>query len=268
MALARQRHDPGDLGRPQATLSRMRLESESWRWPRTFGKLGQGHGLLPREIASLAAFDNAMVLDMAMGGQHQHRPAHPGHRARGRRPVHARPDQRAFATRRPTSARSRRRAVTTSKTWLGPAEFTRSSARSPEASLACSTWLARTVTGKTLGENIAEFDIRSQSANSSRPGPREGSVPAASGPPGPGPCRASMSTRDPRSSGVALLEAEGEDEPPIIEGQRPLRRLRSLRRDPPLRPGLFPTKGGLSILKGQPRPGWRSGEDGGGRRRK
>src|ERR1700733_3007318 len=33
-----------------------------------FGKLGPGHGLLPREIATLAAFDNAMVLDMAMGG--------------------------------------------------------------------------------------------------------------------------------------------------------------------------------------------------------
>jgi dihydroxy-acid dehydratase len=35
---------------------------------RDFARLGPGHGLLPREIASLAAFDNAMVLDMAMGG--------------------------------------------------------------------------------------------------------------------------------------------------------------------------------------------------------
>jgi len=33
-----------------------------------FGRLGEGHGLLPREIATRAAFDNAMVLDMAMGG--------------------------------------------------------------------------------------------------------------------------------------------------------------------------------------------------------
>jgi dihydroxy-acid dehydratase len=33
-----------------------------------FGKVGPGHGLLPREIATLAAFDNSMVLDMAMGG--------------------------------------------------------------------------------------------------------------------------------------------------------------------------------------------------------
>jgi dihydroxy-acid dehydratase len=33
-----------------------------------FGKLGEGHGLLPREIANRAAFDNAMILDMAMGG--------------------------------------------------------------------------------------------------------------------------------------------------------------------------------------------------------
>src|SRR5439155_6418036 len=35
---------------------------------RDFGRLGPGHGLLPREIATLAAFDNAMILDMAMGG--------------------------------------------------------------------------------------------------------------------------------------------------------------------------------------------------------
>ena len=33
-----------------------------------FAKRGPGHGLLAREIASPAAFDNAMILDMAMGG--------------------------------------------------------------------------------------------------------------------------------------------------------------------------------------------------------
>jgi dihydroxy-acid dehydratase len=33
-----------------------------------FGRLGPGHGLLPREIATHSAFDNAMILDMAMGG--------------------------------------------------------------------------------------------------------------------------------------------------------------------------------------------------------
>ncbi len=35
---------------------------------REFAKEGEGHGLLPREIATLDAFDNAMILDMAMGG--------------------------------------------------------------------------------------------------------------------------------------------------------------------------------------------------------
>ena len=35
---------------------------------REFGKVGPGHGLLPREIATASAFDNAMILDMAMGG--------------------------------------------------------------------------------------------------------------------------------------------------------------------------------------------------------
>src|SRR5690242_11327439 len=35
---------------------------------RDFARLGPGHGLLPREVATLPAFDNAMILDMAMGG--------------------------------------------------------------------------------------------------------------------------------------------------------------------------------------------------------
>src|SRR5438309_176060 len=35
---------------------------------REFAAGGEGHGLLPREIATLEAFDNAMILDMAMGG--------------------------------------------------------------------------------------------------------------------------------------------------------------------------------------------------------
>src|SRR3984893_10939057 len=35
---------------------------------REFAKKAAGHGLLAREVASPAAFDNAMILDMAMGG--------------------------------------------------------------------------------------------------------------------------------------------------------------------------------------------------------
>jgi dihydroxy-acid dehydratase len=35
---------------------------------REFSRVGEGHGLLPREIATAAAFDNSMILDMAMGG--------------------------------------------------------------------------------------------------------------------------------------------------------------------------------------------------------
>lgn len=35
---------------------------------RQFNEVGAGHGLLPSEIATLEAFDNAMILDMAMGG--------------------------------------------------------------------------------------------------------------------------------------------------------------------------------------------------------
>ncbi len=33
-----------------------------------FDKKGEGHGLLPREICTTESFDNAMILDMAMGG--------------------------------------------------------------------------------------------------------------------------------------------------------------------------------------------------------
>ncbi|MGW8256394.1 MAG: dihydroxy-acid dehydratase domain-containing protein, partial [Thermoguttaceae bacterium] len=33
-----------------------------------FNKQGEGHGLLPREICTAESFDNAMILDMAMGG--------------------------------------------------------------------------------------------------------------------------------------------------------------------------------------------------------
>jgi dihydroxy-acid dehydratase len=33
-----------------------------------FDRQGEGHGILPREIATIDAFDNAMILDMAMGG--------------------------------------------------------------------------------------------------------------------------------------------------------------------------------------------------------
>jgi dihydroxy-acid dehydratase len=35
---------------------------------RQFDRLGEGHGLLPREIVTSGSIDNAMVLDMAMGG--------------------------------------------------------------------------------------------------------------------------------------------------------------------------------------------------------
>ena len=49
----------------KSLFQRARAGSSKWR---AFGKLGPGHGLLPREIASNAAFDNAMILDMAMGG--------------------------------------------------------------------------------------------------------------------------------------------------------------------------------------------------------
>ncbi len=39
-----------------------------WKWSWSIDKKGEGHGLLPREICTTESFDNAMILDMAMGG--------------------------------------------------------------------------------------------------------------------------------------------------------------------------------------------------------
>ena len=137
---------------------------------REFAKNGAGHGLLAREIASPAAFDNAMILDMAMGGQHQHRPAHPGDRPRGGRAVLARADRRAQQEDARTSARSARRAATTSRTSPAPAGI---HTILGEVARGCPGLLdlsCMTVTGKTLGENIDEYDVRGARPPAPAPG--------------------------------------------------------------------------------------------------
>ena len=98
-----------------------------------------GHGLLPREIATAAAFDNAMILDMAMGGStntvlHILAIAHEAERA-----VHDGADRRAEPEDAQHLQGRARRASTTSRTSPAPGASTRSSARSPAAARACST---------------------------------------------------------------------------------------------------------------------------------
>ena len=138
MALPGQRHDPGHLGRPQGAL-RARLRSGSSRWPRSSAARGAGHGLLPREIATASAFDNAMILDMAMGGStntvlHILAIAHEA----GVPFTMERIDELSQQDAEHLQGQPRR-ATITSRTSPAPGASTRSSARSPAAARACST---------------------------------------------------------------------------------------------------------------------------------
>ena len=130
---------------------------------RAFGKVGPGHGLLPREIATSAAFDNAMILDMAMGGSTNtvlHILAI-AHEAEVRFSMQ-RIDELSKKTPNickvsPASSYHIEDVANAGgiHTILG------------EIGRGCPGLLdlsCRTVTGKTLGENIAEYDIRSTTA--------------------------------------------------------------------------------------------------------
>src|SRR3954447_20635491 len=180
---------------------------------RQFGRVGPGHGLLPREIATAAAFDNAMVLDMAMGGSTNtvlHILAI-AHEAGVPFPLE-RIDELSRKTPNicKVSPSSRYHIEDVARaggihTILG--EIARG--RPGLLDLSC-----RTVTGKSLGENIAEFDVRAKQASASarlltrvRPGgertTQAWSVPAVA------------AEERSQVAGIALLDAEGEDERPV-----------------------------------------------------
>ena len=128
-----------------------------------FSRRGPGHGLLPREIATPTAFDNAMILDMAMGGStntvlHILAIAHEA----GVPFTLERIDELSRVTPNicklsPSSAYHVEDAARAGgiHTILG------------EVARGCPDLLDLsnpTVTGKTLGENIAEYDVRSPTA--------------------------------------------------------------------------------------------------------
>ncbi len=128
-----------------------------------FGKRGSGHGLLPREIASLPAFDNAMILDMAMGGSTNtilhilaiaHEAGVPYDMAR----IHALSSKTPNVCKVAPSGKYHVEDVARAggiHTILG--EIARG--RPGLLNLDCPT-----VTGETLGGNIDAFDVRRQSA--------------------------------------------------------------------------------------------------------
>ena len=215
-----------------------------------FGKLGEGHGILPREIASLSAFDNAMVLDMAMGGStntvlHILAIAHEAGVPFTLDRIHD------IARRTPNICK-----VAPSSHYhiedvaraggihgiLG--EIARG--RPGLLDLACST-----VTGKTLGENIAEYDIRGDHAIADarllsrvRPGGQR-TTQAWTVP--------SVAARDlSQAAGLAVLDAEGEDEAPGQggdggDGFDPFDVIRPCDR-------AYSPEGGLSVLRGNLAP--------------
>lgn len=129
-----------------------------------FERLGQGHGLLPREIVTAHSIDNAMILDMAMGGStntvlHTLAIAHEA----GISYDLGRIDQLSQRTPNvcrvaPSSAYHVEDVHNAGgvHTILGSVHR----ARPGLLHLDCPT-----VTGKTLGENIAEYDVRADTAS-------------------------------------------------------------------------------------------------------
>ncbi len=130
---------------------------------REFATRGPGHGLLPREIASPAAFDNAMVLDMAMGGStntvlHILAIAHEAGVPFSLEQIDALSKKTPNLCKVSPSSQYHIEDVARAggiHTILG--EVMRGCPGLLD--LAC-----QTVTGKTLGENIAEYDIRGATA--------------------------------------------------------------------------------------------------------
>ncbi len=178
---------------------------------RDFGRLGPGHGLLPREIATAAAFDNAMILDMAMGGSTNtvlhilaiaHEAEVPFSLRRIAELSRKTPNICKVA---PSSAYHMQDVARAGGIHTILGEVARGRPGLLDLSLP-------TVTGKTLGHNIAEYDIRSalavedaQIQSRVRPG-RERSSRAWTVP--------SVATgANARGAGLAVLEAGGVDSP-------------------------------------------------------
>ena len=212
-----------------------------------FGRVGPGHGLLPREIATEAAFDNAMVLDMAMGGS-TNTVLHILAIAREAEVSYSLGRIDELSKKTPNvckvspSSRYHMEDVANAggiHTILG------------EVARGCPGLLdlsCRTVTGKTLGENIADFDVRGADALASardwarvRPGgtrtTRAWSVPSV------------VSERGAEAAGVALLDADenGHGNGSGGDGVDPFDVIRSVE-------NAYSRTGGLNMLHGNLAP--------------
>jgi dihydroxy-acid dehydratase len=175
---------------------------------RGFARLGAGHGFLPREIATMAAFDNAMILDMAMGGStntvlHILAIAHEAGVPYSLERIDTLSGRTPNLCKVSPSSRYHVEDVARAggiHTILG------------EVARGCPGLLdltCMTVSGKTLGENIEEYDVRNPAAIAGarlltrvRPGGERSSqawtVPSV------------VAESRSQAAGLALLEAEGE----------------------------------------------------------
>jgi len=128
-----------------------------------FEKLGEGHGLLPREIVTAESIDNAMILDMAMGGStntvlHTLAVAHEAGVKYDLQRINELSRRTPNICRVAPSSRYHVEDVHNSggvHTILGAINR----GRPGLLHLDCPT-----VSGKTLGENIAEYDVRATTA--------------------------------------------------------------------------------------------------------
>ncbi len=213
-----------------------------------FGKVGPGHGLLPREIATASAFDNAMILDMAMGGStntvlHILAIAKEAEVSFGLKRIDELSQKSPNVCKvSPASAYHIEDVARAGgiHTILGAVER----GRPGLLDLTCST-----VTGKTLGENIADYDVRAATADSSarlfarvRPGGERTSqawtVPSVA-----------EGARS-QAAGLAMLEAEGDDGSENNgddDGFKPFDVIRTVE-------NAYSQTGGLSILYGNLAP--------------
>jgi dihydroxy-acid dehydratase len=181
-----------------------------------FARLGPGHGLLACEIATAAAFDNAMILDMAMGGStntvlHILAIAHEAGVPFSLHRIDALSKRTPNLCKVSPSSRYHIEDVARAggiHTILG------------EVARGCPGLLdltCKTVTGRTLGENIEEYDVRSPTAVAAA---RLLTRVRAGGERTSSPWTVPSVAAEARSqaAGLALLEAEGEtgedDSPP------------------------------------------------------
>jgi dihydroxy-acid dehydratase len=129
-----------------------------------FDKRGPGHGLLPREIVTLESVDNAMVLDMAMGGStntvlHMLAIAHEAGIDYNMERINQLSARTPNVCKVSPSSHFHIEDVHNSggiHTILGSVQR----GRPGLLNLDC-----RTVTGKTLGENMADYDVRTKTAS-------------------------------------------------------------------------------------------------------